>query len=77
MLDNLQIEEKEVVTVPECFQVPSSQAAAVECEKMLVHEASIAFLAIPKHASFYVRTVEVPITMLEAALAISPLPTQA
>jgi len=29
MLDNLQIEEREVVHVPEIFQVPSSQIAAV------------------------------------------------
>jgi hypothetical protein len=77
MLDNFQIEEKEVVTVPECFQVPSSQIAAVECEKMLVREGSIAFTAIPKHASFRVHTVEIPLPMLEAALAISPSTTQA
>jgi hypothetical protein len=77
MLDNLQIEEKEVVTVPECFQVPSSRVAAVECEKMLVSEGSIAFTAIPKHASFRVHTVEIPLPMLEAALAITPSTTQA
>jgi hypothetical protein len=77
MLGNLQIEEKEVVTVPECFQVPSSQVAAVECEKMLVRSDSIAFTAIPKHASFRVHTVEIPLPMLEAALAISPSATQA
>ena len=76
-LDNLQMEEKEVVTVPECFQVPSSQIAAVECEKMLVRSSSIAFTAIPKHGSFCVHTVEVPLPTLEAALAISPLTTQA
>jgi hypothetical protein len=49
---------------------------AVECEKMIVREASIAFTAIPKHASFYVQTVEVPITVLEAALAINRSTTQ-
>jgi hypothetical protein len=38
MLDNFHIEEKEIVTVPGCFQVPSSRVAAVECEKMLVRE---------------------------------------
>jgi len=76
-LDHLQIEEKEVVSVPESFHVPSSQIAAVECEKMIIREASIAFTAIPKHASFYVRTVEVPITVLEAAFAINPSATQA
>jgi hypothetical protein len=76
MLDQLQIEEREVVHVPEIFQVPSSQIAAMECEKMVVREASIAFTAIPKHASFYVQTVEVPITVLEAALAINRSTTQ-
>ena len=38
---------------------------------MVVRDASIAFTAIPKHTSFYVQTVEIPITILEAALAIS------
>jgi hypothetical protein len=36
LLGNLQIEEREVVHVPEIFQVPSSHIAAVECEKMIV-----------------------------------------
>ena len=57
LLGNLQIEEREVVHVPEIFQVPSSQIAAVECEKMLVRTDSITFSAIPRHASFYVQTV--------------------
>ena len=77
MLDDLPIEEREVVHIPEIFQVPSSQTAAVECEKMLVRADSIAFTAIPKHASFYVQTVEIPIATLEAALAICPATTQA
>ena len=67
----LQIQDQELVCVPECFQVRPSQVARVECEKMIVGHDSIAFTAIPKHASFYVQTVEIPITMLEAALAIS------
>ena len=69
MLEELRIEEKEVVTVPEIFHVPPSQLARVECEQMIVREDSIAFMAIPKHASFYVRTVDIPLTMLEAAAA--------
>ena len=40
---------------------------AVECEQMIVREGSIAFMAIPKHASYYVQTVEIPLAMLEAA----------
>jgi hypothetical protein len=76
-LHELQIEDKEIVCVPESFQVPPGQVAAVECEQMVAYEASIAFTAIPKHASFHVQTVEIPIAMLEAALAISPSTTQA
>ena len=67
LLCNLQIEGREVVHVPEIFQVPSSQIAAVECEKMIVRADSIAFPAIPKHGSFYVQTVEIPLATLEAA----------
>ena len=76
MLDELQIEANGVVGVPESFRVPPSQRAAVECEQMIARADSIAFTAIPKHASFYVQTVEIPISMLEAALAISTPTTQ-
>ena len=77
LLHELQIEDKEIVCAPASFQVPPGLVAAVECEQMIVYEASIAFTAIPKHASFYVQTVEIPVTMLEAALAFSPSATQA
>ncbi len=66
MLDELSIEEKEIVCVPETFEVPPHQIA-VECEQMVVRLDSIVFMAIPKHASFYVQTVEIPLAMLEAA----------
>jgi len=77
MLHELRIEDKEIICVPDSFQVPSDQVATMECEKMIVRAASIAFTAIPKHASFHVQTVEIPATMLEAALAISPSTSQA
>ena len=67
LLDELQIEYKEITCVPESFQVASNQIAAVECEQMIVYQNSIAFTAIPKHASFYVQTAEIPLAMLEAA----------
>lgn len=67
MLDQLQVEEKEVVTVPDSFRVPASQIAAVECEQMIVSPESIAFMAIPKHASFYVQTAQIPVAVLEVA----------
>ena len=38
MLDELAIEEKEIVCVPETFQVPPRQIAAVECEQMIVRD---------------------------------------
>jgi hypothetical protein len=77
LLDELQIQDQELVCVPECFQVRPSRVAAVECEQMVVYHDSIAFTAIPKHASFHVQTVEIPFAMLEAALAICPSTTQA
>jgi hypothetical protein len=52
MLDELQIQKKEVVIVPESFQVPPGQVAVVECERMIVRQDAIAFMAIPKHAGF-------------------------
>ena len=73
MLDELAIEEKEIACVPETFQVRPHQIA-VECEQMIVRLDSIVFMAIPKHASFYVQTVELPLAMLEAAAAISTSP---
>jgi hypothetical protein len=68
VLDELGVEENEVLMVPESFLVPSCQIAAVECGKIIVREDSIAFTAIPKHASFHVQTVEIPRAMLEAAV---------
>ena len=67
VLDELGIEENEVLTVPESFWVPSCQIAAVECGQMIVRADSIAFTAIPKHASFHVQTVEIALSTLEAA----------
>ncbi len=74
MLDELAIEEKEIVCIPETCQVPPHQIAAVECEQIIVRLDSIVFMAIPKHASFYVQTVELPLAMLEAAAATSTSP---
>ena len=67
LLHELQIEDKEIVCAPASFQVPPGLVAAVECEQMIVYEASIAFTAIPKHASFRVQTAEIPLGTLEAA----------
>jgi hypothetical protein len=53
MLEELQIEGKEVVTVPENFQVPPTQTAAVECGQMIVRE-----LCCQSHNSRYVVFME-------------------
>lgn len=64
-------EDTGVVEVSDSFQVPSHQIAAVECQQMVVRLDSIALSAIPKHASFYVQTAEIPLAILEAALVSS------
>jgi len=71
MLDDITMGRKEITCVPESFQVSPNQIAAVECQKMIVRLDSIVFMAIPKHASFYVRTVEIPLAILEAAATTS------
>src|SRR5215469_9854118 len=38
MLDELKVGEREVVAIPDSFQVPASQIAAVECEQMIVRK---------------------------------------
>jgi hypothetical protein len=60
-----------MICVPDTFQVSPDQIAAAECEQMNFREDSIAFMAIPKHAGFYVQTVEIPLAMLEVAAATS------
>jgi len=72
LLERLRIEVTEIAIVPETFEVPPSQMAAVECEHMIVSDDSIAFIAIPKHASFYVQTREITIPILEAAASEGP-----
>jgi hypothetical protein len=72
MLDGFRIADNEVFTVPESFQLPPTQIAPVECQEMIAREDSVAFTAIPKHASFRVQTVEIPLAMLEAAATPTP-----
>jgi hypothetical protein len=51
------------------FSVPDSLRARVECCQMVVREAGVAFVAIPKHTSSYIYTGEVPLSMLEKVAA--------
>ncbi|MHB8655717.1 MAG: hypothetical protein ACYDA9_17775 [Terriglobia bacterium] len=70
IVEALGVEEKEVVTAPDDFEVVEAQIAAVECGQMLVGEDGIAFLAIPKHCDFYVTTAEIPVSVLQEAASI-------
>ena len=54
---------------PAEFSIPDSLRARVECGQMVIREASVAFLAIPKHTSSYVYTAEVPLPVLEKVVA--------
>ena len=54
---------------PAEFSIPDSLRARVECDQMVIREASVAFLAIPKHTSTYVYTAEVPLSVLEKVAA--------
>jgi len=72
LLEMLRIEVTEIAMVPETFKVPPSQVATVECQQMIVREDSIAFIAIPKHTSFYVQTTEITIPILAAAASEGP-----
>jgi hypothetical protein len=43
---------------------------------MIVGQDSIAFMAIPKHASYRVQTAEIPLAVLEAAAGANALSTR-
>jgi hypothetical protein len=66
-LEDLRADQREVVQVPEGFQVRESQLARVECEQMIVRKNGIAFTAIPKHRDFRVSTAEISTEWLETA----------
>ncbi len=75
IMETLEVEEKEVATAPDDFEVVEAQIAAVECEQMVVREDGIAFLAIPKHCDFYVTTAEIPVSVLQEAAGINKTET--
>lgn len=78
MLGELPAEADDLRRAPDDFAVPESLLAHVECRQMIVREDAIAFIAIPKHASCYIRTAEIPLPLIEAAAASKwPLPTSA
>ena len=66
MLDRLPSVAGDLMHAPDGFVVPENLLARVECSQMIIREDGIAFIAIPKHASCYIRTSEVPIPLLES-----------
>ncbi len=69
MLDRLPAVAGDWMEAPTKFSIPDSLSARVECRQMVVREAGISFLAIPKHTSSYVFTGEVPLPLLEKEAA--------
>jgi hypothetical protein len=66
MLDKLPPLAGDLMRAPDDFAVPESLLARMECSQMVVSEDAIAFIAIPKHASYYIHTAEIPLHLIEA-----------
>ncbi len=70
LLDRLDKGQKGFVEVDPLFVGPEHQLAAIECGEMIVRKEGVAFIAIPKHGSFYVETSEVPSAVLRRAARV-------
>jgi len=66
MLDKLPPVVGDLMRAPDDFALPESLFARVDCSQMVVSEDAIAFIAIPKHASHYIRTLEIHLHLIEA-----------
>jgi hypothetical protein len=66
MIDHLPSVKGELVQASDDFVVPEDLIARVECPQMIAHEEGISFIAIPKHASHYIRTAEIPFSVIES-----------
>lgn len=69
VLDRLPVVAGDWMEAPAEFSILDSLRARMECCQMVVHEASITFVAIPKHTSSYVFTAEIPLPLLEKEAA--------
>ena len=70
IVEALAVDDNELVTAPDDFEVVEAQIAATECGQMIARDDAIAFLAIPKHCDFYVTTAEIPVSVLQEAASI-------
>ena len=68
-LEDLEVDTREIVTVPPDFRVPESQIATVECPQMIVRDSGVAFTALVRHTDIYVTTAEIQKDVFESALA--------
>jgi len=67
VLGKLPVVTDDLMRVPDDFAIPENSLARVDCSEMIIRDDTIAFIAIPKHASYYVRTAEIPLQTIEAA----------
>ena len=66
ILDRFPSVAGDLMHAPDGFVVPENLLEPVECSQMITREDGIAFIAIPKHASYHIRTAEVPLSLLES-----------
>ena len=71
LLERLEKAATDFVEVDGMFEIPAEQIAHIECSQMIARKQGVAFVAIPKHASFYVETAEVPAEVLRRALTLA------
>jgi hypothetical protein len=67
VLGKLPVVTDDLMRVPDDSAIPENSLARVDCSEMIIRDDTIAFIAIPKHASYYVRTAEIPLQTIEAA----------
>ena len=66
ILDRFPSVAADLMHAPDGFVVPENLLEPVECSQMITREDGIAFIAIPKHASYHIRTAEIPLSLLES-----------
>jgi len=64
--EDLEVDTREVLTVPADFRVLESQLGAEECAQMVVREDGIAFNALLRHTDIYLTTAEISKQVLES-----------
>jgi hypothetical protein len=71
LLERLDKSPNDFIEADAAFEIRESQIAAIDCCQMAARVGGIGFVAIPKHACFYVETVEIPREVLRWAASLS------